>query len=460
MFIAVIRFGGRVTRDGHGHCCGDWINRQRALLIAHYIIGRNCAGFVFDGGGVDHVVDAARVGDGGVRRHGEGEVFLRVAVDQTCDSKVGLGERLTVIGLFTVRCGDGQGHGVINRDDVLCFVRHDLDGLVGGIVGHRGVGVFRIQGFAPVRRQCFADGPGAGLVVGHLDRGGALQIMMDGVARGVELEVQLQHQRARARHRAGQHVVLVIRIEHVLVAFLGRFVVFGHGNGRVRRALALIAALEGVAAVRVLIVELNGVPGVRVRLPDGVKDVVSLALIVHLNLVARSNASFARSRGVPADKGIAFAGEGIFRQGRDGLIVRVRLGNVLARTAVGLVGQGHVTGTRTPNADEGHIVFDLILVAGLIDIRSVRPAEEVLPIIRDQFIRRHKVGIAVCRISLAIFRSSYIVFAGFIGDGEGTVLGVVGVKGDTAVNLGVNIERFTCAVRAGTPAAPRIAGVL
>ena len=453
MLFAVVGHGVAVLGHGDNDLVCDRGNCQLAGGLGDgVVLGHVCVIRVHDfHRAAEHAGILARVRALGF----VSQAAVGVAVQQTRRRDAGNLLFAAVVYLLVTFARDGQGHGVINRDDVLCFVRHDLDVLFGGIVGHRGVGVFRIQGFAPVRRQCFADGSGAGLVVGHLDRG-ALQIMMDGVARGVELEVQLQHQRARARHRAGQHVALIIRIEHVLVAFLGRFVVFGHGNGRVRRALALIAMVEGVAAVRVLIVEFNGVPGVRVRRPDGVKDVFAIALIVHLNFVARFNAAFARSRGVPADKGIAFAGEGSCRQGRDGLIIRVCPGNVRARTAVGLVGQGHVAGTRTPNAGQFNIARDGVLVTRLIDVCSVRPAEEVLSVRGDKAAGSHHIRIAARSVLLGIGRRSHIILAGNVFDCKSSLRCIIGVDLNIAINLGIDIKGFASAVRTGAPAVPII----
>ena len=461
MLVAVIGMLGTVLGDGDGNLVGHGGDGQRAGFIGYIVIVRNCAAVVFDGAFINLVRGAARVGDGGGRRHGESEVLLRVAVDQTLHCEIGLGQRLTVVGLARILGLDGQGHSVIDRDDIFGFVSRDRDGLRGGIAGHNGGGIGEIERIALVRRQLFADGHGAGLVVGNLD-GGAVQVMMDGVARGVELEVQLQHQRTVACDVAGKHVVLVIRFEHVLAVFLGGLIGFGHGNGRVRGGRALVAVVERVSAIRVLIVELDGVLGVGVRRPDGVEDVLAV-FVVYLHLRVGGDGAFALGVGVPALEGVADAGEGVC-DGGDGRVVGEVFNHVLACAAVGLIGQGCASGTRAPLGGEdddvpfiGVIALDLVLIAGLVGGRAIRPAEEVLAISSNQLARGLEVSKAVLRVGLFILRSGYVVLAGNIFYSEGAVLGVVGVEGDIRCDPGLGVEGLAGAIPAGTPAAPGIA---
>ena len=290
--------------------------------------------------------------------------------------------------------------------------------------------------------------------------------MVDGVARGVELEVQLQHQRAVAFDNAGLNVGRGLVVD-VLVVILSRLIIVGHGNGRVRGAIitdnALVCLLR-IRAVRVLIVELDGVVGVGVRRPDGVEDVVA-AVVVYLHLrVGGEGGSGAIGSGIPALEGIADAGEGSAGFGGDGRVVVEVFNHVLACAAVGFVGQGCASGTRAPLGGEGDdvlfisvIALDLVLIAGLVGGCAVRPAEEVLAISSNQLARGHEVSKAVLCVGLGIHRSGYVVLAGNIFNSEGAVLGVVGEEGDVAVNLGVNVEGLAGAVRAGAPAAPGIA---
>ena len=443
------------ARDGDGG--RSLVDGQRAGFIGYTIIGRNFVAVVFDGIPINHVRGIARVGDGGGRRHGEGEVLLRVAVDQTLHCEIGLGQRLAVVGLIRAPGGDGQGHGVIDRDDVAGRIDRDL--LRGGISDHLGGGIGGIERIALVRRQRFADGLGAGLVFGNLD-GGVVQVMMDGVARGVELEVQLQHQRAVAFDNAGLNVGRGLVVD-VLVVFLSRLIVGGNGNGRVRGGRALVAVVERVSAIDVLIVELDGVLGVGVRRPDGVEDV--RAVVVHLHLRVGGDGAFALGVGVPALEGVAHAGEGVC-DGGDGLVIGEVFNHVLACAAIGFIGQGCASGTRAPLGGEGDdvlvigvIALDLILVAGLVGGRAVRPAEEVLAISSNQLARGHEVSKAVLRVGLAIHRSGYVVLDGIVFNFEGAVLGVVGVEGDIRCDLGLGVEGLAGAILAGTPAAPGIA---
>ena len=353
-----------------------------------------------------------------------------------------LAVRLAVIlDALVVLGGDGQGQGVIDRDDVLGFVRHDLDGLLGGIAGHRGVCVGRIQVCALVRRQGFADGLYAGLVVRRLN-GGAIQVMMDGVARGVELEVQLQHQRARAGDRAGQHVVLVIRFEHVLVFFLGRLIGFGNGNGRVRGALTLVAVVERVAAVCVLIVELDGVLRVGVRRPDSVEVVA--AGVVNLRFIARGEGrALAAGGGIPASESIAFLGEAGLGGGQqgDGLVVQKRIDSlVFARAAVGVVGHadgvldGHVFG------GQGYVVALQVNVAAGVVFAAVR----VLPVREDLLSGRGEgaglhLGLGIGAVAAVVDHIVARAFARLIGYLVGGSH-EDGLNFDVRVQLGVGVD--------------------
>ena len=401
----------------------------------------------------------------GIGNRGRNDI-IRITINQA-RYRIGLAVlcdrmRLTIIGMGSSIRGDGQGHSVIDRDDIFGFVSHDLDFLRGIIAGHNGGGIGEIERIALVRRQRFADGLGAGFVFGNLD-GGAVQVMMDGVARGVELEVQLQHQRAVASDSARFHISgsSIIRI---LAVFLIGLIFVGNGSGHIRSTKAgyALVCLLRIRAVRVLIVELDGVLGVGVRRPDGVENVLA-AVVVHLHLRVGGDGAFALVVGVPALEGVAHAGEGVC-DGGDGLVIGEVFNHVLACAAIGFIGQGCASGTRAPLGGEGDdvpfisvIALDLVLIAGLVGGRAVRPAEEVLAIISNQLARGHEVSKAVLRVGLAIHRSGYVVLAGNIFYSEGAVLGVVGVEGDVAVNLGVNVEGLAGTVRAGAPAAPRIA---
>ena len=298
-------------------------------------------------------------------------------------------------------------------------------------------------------------------IVGILNIGCAvygLKAMLNSVGSLIELEVQLQHQRAVACDGAGLNVIRGLII-HVLAVFLSRLIGVGNGNFRVRGGRALVAVVERVSTIRVLIVELDGVLGVGVRRPDGVEDV--RAVVVYLHRVARFDGAFALGVGVPALEGVADAGEGVGGLGGDGRVIGEVFNHVLACAAVGLIGQGCASGTRAPLGGEGDdvpfigvIALDLILIAGLVGGRAVRPAEEVLAISSNQLARGHEVSKAALRVGLAIHRSGYVVLAGNIFYSEGAVLGVVGVEGDVRCDSGLGVEGLAGAILAGTPAAP------
>ena len=236
----------------------------------------------------------------------------------------------------------------------------------------------------------------------------------------------------------------------------------GHGavKGLAANNLIFLHLLRGA-----LFVVVHGVGNVGVRLPDGIKDVLALAVYLH-HISASFDGAAAVGRGIPAHESIANAGEGVFDGGNGGVVGDGVNRLFRFRAIIGHIGQGDGCGTSAPHASEGHVVLDLILVAGLVDsISAIFPTEEVLSIVRNQLGRSHEVGKAVIRVLLGIRRSVYardvnVLISYNISNGEGAVLGVVGIEGDVAVNLGVNVEGLTGAVRAGAPAAPRIARVV
>ena len=281
----------------------------------------------------------------------------------------------------------------------------------------------------------------------------------------VELEVQLQLQRAVACDGAGFNVGRGL-IVYVLAIFPIVLVLGLNGNGRVRGTGARRCNVGGIRisfAIVILIVELDGVLGVGVRRPDGVEDVRAI-VVVYLHLRVGGDGAFALGVGVPALEGIADAGEGSAGSGGDGRVVGEVFNHVRACAAIGFIGQGGASGTRAPLAGEGNdvlyigvIALDLILIAGLVGGRAIRPAEEVLAVTGNECARRHEVSKAVLRVELGIHRSGYVVLAGNIFYSEGAVLGVVGVEGDIRCDLGLGVEGLAGAILAGTPAAPGIA---
>ena len=236
----------------------------------------------------------------------------------------------------------------------------------------------------------------------------------------------------------------------------------GHGavKGLAANNLIFLHLLRGA-----LFVVVHGVGNVGVRLPDGIKDVLALAVYLH-HISASFDGAAAVGRGIPAHESIANAGEGVFDGGNGGVVGDGVNRLFRFRAIIGHIGQGDGCGTSAPHASEGHVVLDLILVAGLVDSTSaILPTEEVLVVIRDQLIGSLQVGIAILRVGLTILRKcntrrtdhTFIVFAQDISYGEGAILRKVRIEGDIAIDFGVDIKGLTAAVLFGAPATPGIA---
>ena len=263
--MSVVFVGGGIFGDRHD----DVFNRrngQRAVLIRYTIIGRNS----FYSGRIDCVRLRARIDDGGFCGHGQLNVILAVACQQSRCGKAGFGQSVSVVGLACIVGLQSQRHGVIDRDDVLAFVSRDRDGLR---AVHGRICIFRVQFFALFARQGCSDHRGSGLIVRNFDFG-ALQVMVNGILRRIQLEIQLQNQRTVSGDCAGKHVVFIVRFEYVLVSFPVRLVLIGNGNSGIRSAFALNGLIQIIRSVRILMIELNIVLRIGIGSPNRIQVIV------------------------------------------------------------------------------------------------------------------------------------------------------------------------------------------
>ncbi len=235
-----------------------------------------------------------------------------------------------------------------------------------------------------MRRPLRADVHLASFVVGNLDLG-AQQIMVDDVSRGIELEVQLQHQLAVASDDAFLYVCRGLVVD-VLAVFLSRLIFVGNRNFRVRGGRAgfiLLVCRIRIRAVLVLIVELDGVLGIGVRFPDSVEVVAAFGGKARRNASLEVNGGAAFG-GRPAIEFITYAGGEIGRIARHGdqavherVLVR-RLRSVGGE--VGMVGHADRAGYGSVVRVQGHVrVHDdvharIVLGSGAVLIR--RPVGE------------------------------------------------------------------------------------
>ena len=438
LLAAVIDPGVMVAGDGDDDFGLVRRDRQRTGLIGRQFIvaAGQLAALEPDGGRIDDVRHAADIGDGALLRHGEGDIRLLIAVDKALDLEVRLRERLGVVGSARALCGDRQRNGVVNGDDVPR--RFHFQRLAGGVAVRMRRRIFRTQRGRGARRQRIADRHGAGLVGSDLHLR-ALEVMVDGVPRGVALEVQLQRQRAVRLHGTGFDVVRIGRIVHIRGRAVS-LVCIGDGNGGVRRAGARLSLFERVGAVGLLAVELDLIGSILVRLPHGVEDIVSGA--VHAGGAAGLIFRTGGVRiGAPPDEGIAGEGEAAAVPERHKTVIDVPvfdMGPALA--AVGVIGQGDGGNLFAPDGIEREIVGNRDLAAGVIRrSRAVGlgvPAEEHLALGNGEGVGL-RVGVRTGGIALHIRDS---ILAVSICHGVAALIGIVGVKLDILVNFGAEVE--------------------
>ena len=455
VLFAVIGDGVGVLFDRNGDLGGDRVDRQRAGFIRYGVVLGQAAVVVRHGVLVNDVGLRTGVGDGARRRHGEGEVLLRIAVDETGNVKFRLRERIAVIGLARVLRRERQGDGVINGDDVLRGVHLNGDAVAGGIIAfHNSRRILRIQSVRLTRRQDFVDGLGAGLVVGDL-HGRTGEIVVDGIACNVELEVQLQHRGAVAgelrRFDVGRGGV-----KRVLAVFLVRLILGGDGDGGVGRAGALACMIE-----HAVIIELNGVFGIRVGFPHGVEVVIAAFDIVHHGIAADAEQGAGAVRpGVPAGKRIASAVKRIAAQKLHARVVVerafVRFG-FRGAGVVGMVGQRHGGDLVAPDGVERGLGRNLDLTAGVIVRRRGglvgAPAEEHLAGGGRQRRCGLHVRVSALRVGLGIRGNGARAAVGVVVHMESSGIDIVGVESDIGIKLGVKIERPVASVFvSGAPA--------
>ncbi len=445
----------RVLRDG-----------QRAGLEDNIVIGGDFSGvdrsvFVYDLEFVDIVQGAAGIGDSACGGHGDGEVILRIAVDEAIGGECAAGEGSAVIRLAVRACREGQGRLVENANDVLCLVLVDRRVDVSR-VDRQLADEFRIErrALAVGCTQRRADGLAAGLVGGDL-RSRSGEIVVDGVLRGVELEVYLQDERAVRFDLTGEDVSFVGLVKDVTV-FL-RALIFKSGcDSCADRALAHSVRSgrflsEGV--VRLLVVILNGIIR-RGLLPLGIEDVAVLPVHAGVFACLKGRAGAVRS-GVPAGELIVQTGEAkiVRRRHLDPAVVQERRDRPgSSRAAVRVVGQldglvfvavhGVELRARRRNGQ---------LIVGLIgDVGAAlfgRPTEEHLALGRVVLgllhvrLRAGHIGLAV---GVRLVRPLDIAHPGEIFVGEG------GIQRIGTIDFGVGVERNAVSVLVlGHPAGER-----
>ena len=227
------------------------IIREVAALI-QYIANFICLGAV------------SNVRDSAVRRHGNTEVALLVTVNKALHGKLIAGQRLAIVHLAIAASRNGQRNSIVDSDDIFRRIRINRDRLVqAGVVRRRLVVILSVKIRRRFGHQRFSDGLPARLIVRNLYLS-ALQVMMDGIIRLVQVEVQPEHcgtftrridsndiREILARMR-NQLVLAVLSLCHILRCDLNSRASFARTFG-CQTIIPLIVC--GIRAI--LIVELN-----------------------------------------------------------------------------------------------------------------------------------------------------------------------------------------------------------
>ena len=373
LLCAVIDLGISVALDNDDRLLGLG-DGQRAVVIGDGVVSGDRAAVYFNGSLVDDVGLAAHICDGALFRHGEGH---RISIDQTHCCEVRLGQGGAVINLAGVICGKRQRNGVVNGD--LVPADSNVNGLAGGVAVHHGGSILRIQSIRLAGGQLGADGLRTGLVGGHGD-GGAQQVMVNGVLRHIQLEVQLQHSGAVAAEGGGFYVGST-GVIGILAVFLVRLVGNGDGNGGIGGAGAAVGLVgsAGVGAVVVHVVELDRILRIRVGCPNSVQIVGAIGIHADRSTGAEHHAAAGGS--APALEGVADSGEqsrfAVALYGDQAVVCKSALGGGLVSAEVAVIGQGDGAFLHAPNGIKRHIrsthgqhVPGDILRCGCIGVRA------------------------------------------------------------------------------------------
>ena len=416
---------------------------QRAVVIGDGVVSGDRAAVYLNGSLVDDVGLAAHIGDGALFRHGESNF---ISIDQTHCREVRLGQGSAVINLAGVIRSKCQRNGVVNGD--LVSADPDGNGLAGGVAVHHGGSIRRIQSIRLAGGQLGADGLRAGLIGSHGD-GGAQQIMVNGVLRDIQLEVQLQHGGAVAAEGGGFHVGSR-GIIGILAVFLVCLVGIGDGNGGIGGAGAAGGLVGGarVNAVVIHVEEFNGIPGVRVGNPDSIQVIAAIG--VHTRRGTGGKNCAAGGSGAPALEGVADSGGQsrfvVALNGDQAVVCKAALGGDLVSAEVAVIGQGDGAFLHAPNGVKGHIrsahgklVPGDVLGCGCIGVRA--PAQEFRLVGGSRKAAlAENLGIRTFRVVCAVCGHVAAAAVGVIIYVDGTGFAHLGIETVVLADLGAEIE--------------------
>ena len=342
--------------------------------------------------------------------------------------------------------GKGLGVGIGSEGHILIVIEDDLIGA--GSDGHRLLR--RGHGGA----ACNGDGGfGIGFPVGTAGHGfgigngfgSAVPVVVDGVAQVRPLGVGNRALHIGGAHGAGDSSLAGgVAGNHWGINRVG--IAGIHGCGIVIGSL-------GSALVHIV----DGQPEAAL-LPHGVED-IGAGVIHHDFAAGLILGGRGGGAGGPAHKLIAFGSGEAVPHGH-GLVVHAGNRHIIGSPGdtggiVGLVGQDRGIRLVAPDGGKGDVGgLNLNLVAGLIGFPVVLPAQEHLALRGGEAIGMLHIGKGAVGILLGIGHGAG-ARTGIIGYGELLVAGIVGVEGNIAVDLGVEIEGEVVAIGIpGRPAPP------
>ena len=437
------------------------LNRQLAVLLrGDEVVSVGADGFVYLGRIIrlefDSILTRVGFGTGGL-----GDVEGRS--DSIFAHLAGItAYRLlvTIIG-ECIRIGN-QGYilVVLDDNDVLDFIMINRD-----CPGFHGFRRIPIKGFGIFLRRCAAEG----LILNQLVPSGinvlTIPLILHRVAQVGALGVD--HVQHVVGSVSGDNDFLFRSLCRIAIGPLCVQKINAYGYFRADLGCFTIILIDVVSVANTIFIILDGVRLFR-QLPHGVEFVG--AVVVNNNGVGRFIVGCGGILGFSPAKELVALIRAVEAQGsRMGQGYRpVILGELVCHAfisaIIGVVGQNCGFRLLAPDGGEGklgHVLVelkaaDLELVAGIIDLTIVGPAQEHL--VRGCVLKGGALNIRVAAVSIANGVGILLnALAGILHDILNAV-GIVGVKSNIAENLGVKVKGFVVALFVlGGPTAPGVA---
>ena len=327
---------------------------------------------------------------------------------------------LLSIVLSIISSNSQYGVFIEDSNDVLACIHNKLHCLLGIIFYYARIFISRISGFDRSRSGCHSrtDNP----IFNFIGRNNLIHVIIETMTNGIlnliELEVELQDEGAGCRDGAGKHALRPIK--RILAAFRSIPVFISYGS--IFTCLTILTRYRPVRSIRivpriVLIVELNHILHIRADFPHGV-EVVRLYIIYARGRAETESSTGAICLRVPAGQRITRLAEARFfriERGDLGVIEQVFDNHIIARAAVGMIGNFDLTLHGAVDGREGRVGVHGDVGAGVENVPClVDPVEEDLTFGRSKAALGH-TGERIGSVLIQIFDLCISAIASSIG---------------------------------------------